>query len=790
MKINNLTKVYKTEYELVKALNDMTLEFPQKGLIFIVGVSGSGKSTLMNMLSGVDTPSSGEVIVGDKSLFAENKKQLFGYRNSYVGLIFQDYNLIEDINVYDNIKLPLEFLGQDDYTVIDEVIKKVDIEDIKYSKVTEISSGQMQRVAIARALVKDSAMILADEPTGNLDSKNTKIVMDLLKEISKDRLVIVITHDDDAAHEYGDRIIAIEDGTILNDTTTNQSINEYDPALEKSTDFIKPKITLKQQIKFTKGFIRNSLMRSIAIFIMLILIPIIGNILCGYAFFDISTSYYNYQNTYGSNYVQIANEKSGYKVYYSPDQAIEKAEIYGEENLFELYSTYIPIAGKEQEADSFYQPVIKNIVVDNTDKLTLIEGEFPQLGSVNTKATIAVTDYVVRSYEQYTGEEIWIGDKLSIGLVDYEIIGIVDTNYEDFITADFDNPLVKLAFEENLTIYNAVYTSYTGYEYIQNHMKYFVEEVKYKVIYDDTSKDSIEVTGYILIRNETSGYPKYLYGLKNDFTSLDEKSRYCLVSKGMWEEFMQLSQNNITAINNKVISQQYRPVPSFSFLCFSTNKFNLGGYIRYVYADKDCLDVYGVSGEMVLKSETYSSYVNKRSGCRFLFDKNSGKYSDVIETENIVNASFVYAKATWDNAVSSKFVMYEFLITLLVIMAIFAYIINSMTLNIEKKKIGIKYSFGISKLPIIVPYLLETLLYIITGIIISLFVVRIVYPFICTNLIYNNSIEQLLEYKFFYIGNASILGWDLVVYSIMVISLVIMVLSICRKSPIEIIKDL
>ena len=125
MKIQNLTKVYKTEYELVKALDDMTLDLPQKGLVFIVGVSGSGKSTLMNMLSGVDRPTSGDVIVGDKSLFSDDKKQLFGYRNSYVGLIFQDYNLIEDLNVYDNIKLPLEFLDIKDYSIIDEVIKKL-----------------------------------------------------------------------------------------------------------------------------------------------------------------------------------------------------------------------------------------------------------------------------------------------------------------------------------------------------------------------------------------------------------------------------------------------------------------------------------------------------------------------------------------------------------------------------------------------------------------------------------------------------------------------------------------
>lgn len=789
MRINNLTKEYKTEYELVKALNDMTLEFPQKGLVFIVGVSGSGKSTLMNMLSGVDRPTSGEVIVGEKKLFSENKKQLFGYRNSYVGLIFQDYNLIEDINVYENIKLPLEFLGVEDYSIIDEVIKKVDIEDIKYSKVTEISSGQMQRVAIARALVKDSAMILADEPTGNLDSKNTKIVMDLLKEISKDRLVIVITHDDDAAHEYGDRIIAIEDGRILDDTTKNEEINKYDPTLEKSTDFVKPKVTLRQQIKFTIGFIRNSLMRSLAIFIMLILIPIIGNILCGYAFFDITTSYYNYQEKYGSNYVQTSNEKSGYKVYYSTDQAFEKEELYGEDNLYELYSTYIPVAESDQEAHSFYQPVITNIVVDNTNKVTLLEGEFPELGSVNDKAQIAITDYIVYSYEYYTGESIGVGDKLSIGLVDYEIIGIVDTNYEDFIAADLTDPMINMAFQENLTVYNAVYTSYTGYEYIQNHMQYFVEKIEYTVIPDDTSIASYKKEGYLLVRKESTGRPNFLYGIDSNFAGLNDSSRYCLISQSLWEDFMELSKNNILAISSTSISKEYRPVPSFSFLCFSTNKFSLGGYVKYIYTDKESLNVYGVSGEIILKSGVYEKYVNKRSGCRLLFDKESDVYDEVIKKEKIVNPSFTYAKATWDDAESSKFVMYEFLITLLVIMAVFAYIINSLTMNMEKKKIGIKYSFGISKLPIIIPYMLETILYIITGIILSLFVVKIIYPFVCTTLIYTST-EELIQYEFFYIASSSILGWDLIVYLIMIVSLIIMVLSICKKSPIEIIKDL
>lgn len=788
MKIKNLTKIYKTEYELVKALNDMTLEFPQKGLVFIVGVSGSGKSTLMNMLSGVDTPTSGEVIIGDKSvfgeksLFAENKKELFGYRNSYVGLIFQDYNLIEDINVYDNIKLPLEFLGIEDYSIIDEVIRKVDIEEIKYSKVTEISSGQMQRVAIARALVKDSAMILADEPTGNLDSKNTKIVMDLLKEISKDRLVIVITHDDDAAHEYGDRIIAIEDGTILEDTLKNEEINVFDKELEKSTDFVKPKVSFLQQLKFTKGFMRNSIVRSISIFIMLILIPVIGNILCGYAFFDISTSYYDYQQEYGSKYVKVSNVKNGHDVCFSSEEYMEKIDLYGEENLYELYFTYIPITNGDLEESDFYEPVIKNMIIDNTNKVELIEGSFPNEILSKDVPQIAITDYVIESYKYYNGYILGIGDTLSIGLNDYEIVGIVKTNYKDFINADLSNQLTRLAFEENLTYFNAVYTSFSGYQYIKKNSAYFVEEANYTVYPEGPNAVPYVNTDYVLIRNADgkAGIPTYkkgCYGVVTSFNDDKLSYRHALISKTLWEGFMEMNEDML------------KIHPSFTCVLTSSNKSNVSGYIAYVYDDSDLLNVYGVAGEIVVRQRQYESFLSKTEGSRFLFDIDSSIYKDVIENENIVNESFKYAKATWDKCEGSKFVMYEFLITLIVIMAIFAYIINSMTLNIEKKKIGIKYSFGISKFPIIIPYLLETILYIITGIVLSLVIVKYIYPFVVTNFIYT-SMQELLEYEFFYIANMNILQWDLIIYAIMSISLVAMILTICRKSPIEIIKDL
>ena len=767
MEIKNLTKVYKTEYELVKALDDMSLVFPDKGLVFIVGVSGSGKSTLMNMLSGVDVPSSGEVMIGNKSLFNEDKNHLYGYRNSYVGLIFQDYNLIEDLNVYENIKLPLEFLHYTDFSIVDEVIKKVDIEDIKYSQVNQISSGQMQRVAIARALVKNSSMILADEPTGNLDSKNTKIVMDLLKDISKDRLVVVITHDDDAAHEYGDRIIEIEDGKVLEDNLYNESINEKTEEA-KDIEFTKPVVTIKQQLKFTFRFIKNSLARSLAICIMLILIPIIGNVLCGYAFFDISTSYKKYQDEYKSDYVLLAKPVTGYNVYYSDEDYINMIAKYGDV-FYEVHSTYIPLTTDELLVDDFYQPVIENIITDNYDRLNFVEGYLPISSN-----EIAITDYICSAYEYYNGIPLWIGDRLNIAGYNYEICGVVDTNFEEFVNEDFTNDLKRMAFEENLEYYNAVYTSFINYQSMHDNMQYYTEKISYTKMPEQIGDVPEKKEGTILVRNLDRNSTPYL--LRGTSSLLNQNNSYGFISDRLWQNVMGRDLSDISLINRAI------------YTCYGTSKYNLSVRVAGIHRDTSS-NLIGIDGEVMIQGSAYQRYVNQSNFCRLLVDKNSPAYSEIVKKENVINPSFTYAKATWVRADSSKYVMIEFLITLVLIICVFAAIIKSMTLNSEKKKIGIKYSFGISKFPIIVPYLLETIFYVLFGFLISILVVRLVYPLLMTGLIYQTK-QEILEFQFFYISSGSILGWDLLIYLIMLISLTAMILSICRKSPIEIIKDL
>ncbi|WP_323847778.1 MAG: ATP-binding cassette domain-containing protein [Phytoplasma sp.] len=224
LKILNLSKKYKTGFIALKNIN---IEFGNKGLIFITGKSGSGKTTLMNILGGLDKYSDGEIMLDNISTKFFNQKQLDKFRNYYLGFIFQEYNLLKDFTVAENISIALELQDKKALTYeIDDILKQMDLQNFKNSKINEISGGQKQRVAIARALVKKPKIILADEPTGALDSVTGKQILEIIKKISKNKLVIIISHDLNAALNYGDRIIEMKDGQIVSDKINNANIIE------------------------------------------------------------------------------------------------------------------------------------------------------------------------------------------------------------------------------------------------------------------------------------------------------------------------------------------------------------------------------------------------------------------------------------------------------------------------------------------------------------------------------------------------------------------------------------
>lgn len=220
----HLTKVYKTKGGAdVKALDDVSIVFPEKGMVFLLGKSGSGKSTLLNVCGGLDAPTSGAILVKGKSSDKFSQSDFDSYRNTYVGFIFQEYNILNEFTVEDNIALALELQGKSkDKKVIADLLEQVDLTGYAKRKPNTLSGGQKQRIAIARALVKSPEIIMADEPTGALDSATGKQVFDTLKKLSKEKLVIVVSHDRDFAEMYGDRIIELKDGKILSDVTKTQ----------------------------------------------------------------------------------------------------------------------------------------------------------------------------------------------------------------------------------------------------------------------------------------------------------------------------------------------------------------------------------------------------------------------------------------------------------------------------------------------------------------------------------------------------------------------------------------
>lgn len=218
---HDLTKIYGNGDNEVHALSQVSLDIEEGTFVSIIGSSGSGKSTLLNLLGGLDRPTSGEVIVDGKSIFEMRDEELTIFRRRKIGFVFQNYNLMPILNVYENIVLPIELDGAKiDEAYVERIMDMLKLSEKRYAMPNQLSGGQQQRVAIARALAAKPSIILADEPTGNLDSKTSMDVIALLKLTSKEfaQTIVMITHNEEIA-TIADRMIRIEDGKIVSSET-------------------------------------------------------------------------------------------------------------------------------------------------------------------------------------------------------------------------------------------------------------------------------------------------------------------------------------------------------------------------------------------------------------------------------------------------------------------------------------------------------------------------------------------------------------------------------------------
>ena len=270
IKIKGLVKDYDTQGKIVHASRNISYEFESKGLYFILGKSGCGKTTLLNVLAGLDSYDSGEVIVDNYNLCDAKEKELDEYRNIHIGIVFQDFNLLSDMNVYDNLRIVLELQSTQhnkckakidkEGEKIRDILASVGLEGYEKRKIYELSGGERQRIAIARCLLKEPNIIFADEPTGNLDKASGESIMDLLEKISKDRLVVVVSHDREAALKYGDKVINMSDGEIIDDMELDKEDCLYTFNIEKkqgeSTKY--EKVSIEQMLNVVGKYIRDS----------------------------------------------------------------------------------------------------------------------------------------------------------------------------------------------------------------------------------------------------------------------------------------------------------------------------------------------------------------------------------------------------------------------------------------------------------------------------------------------------------------------------------------------------
>jgi len=269
LELIDIGKEYKVSSDItVHALSGVNLKFGGNGFVTVVGKSGCGKTTLLNLLGGIDKPTSGQILFSGTDFSNLSAGKLNDFRNFQASFIFQDYNLLSDYSVLGNIKLAVSFQESSQKIVEQksiEALEKVGLADLKNRKIATLSGGQKQRVAIARALAKDSSLILCDEPTGNLDSSTARQIIELLKDISKERLVVIVTHDEDIC-AFADRIIRLKDGVVIEDTIKNDNKS-------RATNMSVPKkyngITIKQSFAMILNNYKRSAVTSSAVTLLL-----------------------------------------------------------------------------------------------------------------------------------------------------------------------------------------------------------------------------------------------------------------------------------------------------------------------------------------------------------------------------------------------------------------------------------------------------------------------------------------------------------------------------------------
>jgi len=503
--VKNLHKYYKMKKgKTFHALKGLNIKFPNKGFVFVAGKSGCGKSTLLNVIGGLDTYEKGHLIVGKKSTRQFSSEDMDNYRNSYLGFIFQDFHLIDGETIYDNVALALKLQGykkEDIPKRVAHYLKIVDLYDKKNNKISEISGGQKQRVAIARALIKNPQVIIADEPTGNLDSKTGLLIMKILKKLSQSKLVIMVTHDIEYADDFADRVIQLKDGEIISDYDNS----DLDYSRNAKLRFKRSKFPLNVALKMAWTSV---IRKKIRLFFTVLLFTIS----IGLFSFTTSFNFYNTEDLF-YQFIMDTNEtkiqfSEGRNEMFEYKNSLDQASV---EILRKRYPE-VTFGRTDYEApfntmDCGYEGAICNyrgqpVFTDDIDGLRL---DFIYGGDTFTSESIIISDitadFIINSSEYNQASEL-IGQTVfnledngvtSI-LKDGVITGIYSTDKLDLLKS-YDQEIKLGTFQD----YNLLSTFRNYYTYIHNDLDTYVET------YDIYGSSNYSEHFYLNIASSTRG---------------------------------------------------------------------------------------------------------------------------------------------------------------------------------------------------------------------------------------------------------------------------------------------
>lgn len=822
--IKNLNKYYKSGQGTYHALRNINLTLPDQGLVFVVGKSGSGKSTLLNIIGGLDNYDSGELWIDDINTQSFKKSDYNSYRNTYIGFIFQEFNVIKSLSVYDNVALALELQCQSvksNHEKILEIIDKVGLKGKEKRRMNEISGGEKQRVAIARALVKNPKVIIADEPTGNLDSKNRDIIMGILKDLSKDHLVLIVTHDKKMASNYGDVFVTIKDGEIINNEVTHpENIFTYTDTIYH-VDPISPKAKVSFSLAW-KAFIRNKF-RFIFIIALFTFSLIFAGSVVNLYFANPSKEYAKYQTEYDNNYILVSQQYNSLGV--STNSALFK---YGLDTYKKDYTTTeempgmtsytsmsfdIPINTNQIPESRYYKQSIEQINIFNSNhdfQFLRRDVDEPRGGAY----WCYITDYVASSlinYGYFDGNRnLEINDVIGKFLkteqlkVEIEIRNIIRTDYESFLTKDFNDSKIYASFQDNLPFYNALfvtenqYSILAGYESADSYIfNYAFDDIIFNALNQSGTFDNVKIMPFdnslpfATITDEDGTIVQCGEAPK---APLPQQLTQIAVSRGYFEKVLKLDYRSYTfayngAAENYILLNEYGNPANFYNCGYRRVPAAFNSYVTGIIDSDECIIYMPAVNEHTL----FDSYINSSfvDGGFLLMKINENEevnaefYKKMLDQNLLINNISFKKLLIVDQFVKDNLIIFVglfFIFCLFSVLLIFNFII----INIKNstKDIGIFMSLGMNGWKISLIYLFQVLIISTIATVISL-IGSAIFLVVLDSIFSSQALIDFSVIKFTLIGA---LVTMLIAYITPTLAIIFPLFRLSSKKPIDIIK--